>query len=325
MNHHRFRSLLLAWYQQNAREFLWRAHSPNPYHTLVSETMLQQTQAARVAEKLPLFLEKFPTIQDLARAENAEILVAWRGLGYNSRALRLRDCAKSIVTHFAGAIPNTYTELRTLPGIGDYCASAILSFAFRQDVLVLDVNIRRVYSRILGNHGQSLTTTADVLSDDVLRSFAEEIFPKNSSSEWHQAIMDIGATICTARKPLCTACPIQEICASAGTLQEKLPPKRAEPMFRGQPRRIWRGRIIELLRQHHSLSESDLLRELFSPKSPNNALALPFDVPTSAPEESISAADRTWLRSVLEALFSENLIHLTRDEHHRGNDWLISL
>lgn len=266
------RTTVLAWYSANAREFLWRERQdisrkgnspPEPYLVLVSETMLQQTQTSRVQEKLPAFLRQFPTLSVLAAASNAEIITAWEGMGYNSRALRLRDCAKAIIERYSGKIPPTIEELRSLPGIGPYTASAIAAFAFHSDVAVVDVNIRRVYSRLL----RAMPTTADVLPEAELTAFAERTFPRGQSSAWHQAIMDIGAMFCTARAPKCALCPVRKLCASANNMAEAVRTKKAEPSFDGIPNRIWRGRVVQLLRKVPMNTWSDsttLYNQLFS-------------------------------------------------------------
>ena len=235
---------LIDWYKHHARLFPWRMKNVHPYVVLVSETMLQQTQTSRVAEKLPLFLEVFPTIHDLANASNGTMLRQWQGMGYNSRALRLRDAAKAIVNVYKGLIPSDPELLRRLPGIGPYTSAAIACFAFNKRVVVLDVNIRRVYSRLVARQ----TTTADVVNDDALGAFAESIIPLRRSSLWHHAVMDLGATICTARNPKCDACPLSSMCPSSFVMQNITRTKPQEPMFRGQPQRIWRGRIVEALR-----------------------------------------------------------------------------
>lgn len=233
-----------TWYSHNARTFLWRSKNPDPYIVLVSETMLQQTQTSRVQGKLPEFLTQFPTFDALASASNAAIIRAWQGMGYNSRALRLRDCASAVVRQHNGCLPDDYVTLRSLPGVGDYTANAILAFAYHKNVAVIDVNIKRAYSRLL----RPMATTREVLAEADLRPFAEAIVPRGESSAWHQAIMDIGALFCTARKPKCNDCPLRKQCASAGNMAEAQPPRKSEPMHRSEPNRIWRGRSVELLR-----------------------------------------------------------------------------
>ena len=240
----RVQAMVLGWYAAHARRFVWRVPNPDPYVILVSETMLQQTQTARIQEKLPLFLRQYPDFSALAATDNATIIRAWQGMGYNNRALRLRDCARAVIERFGGLLPDTADDLRSLPGIGPYTVSAILSFAFHRDVVVLDVNIRRLYSRLF----LQLTTTLEVMPEPILLHVAGEVYPRGRSSEWHQACMDIAAQYCTARAPRCLFCPITQACRSAFRLAEAVPPRVSEPSHRGKPNRIWRGRIVELLR-----------------------------------------------------------------------------
>lgn len=211
---------------------------------LVSETMLQQTQASRVAELLPAFMSVFPNIHHLAAATNADVVRRWKGLGYNSRALRLRDAARAIVEHHGGVVPSTPDVLRSLPGIGPYTSAAIACFAYNVWTPVLDVNVRRVYSRWL----RAQPTTADVVPDAELGVFAEQIIPRQDPSTWHHAVMDLGATVCTARSPKCSACPLSTLCPSAGIMKPMQRERRSEPTFRGEPRRLWRGRVVDVLR-----------------------------------------------------------------------------
>ena len=292
--------MLLAWYDHHARRFIWREihdsdSPPDPYVVLVSEVMLQQTQTARVQEKLPLFLQMFPTVQALAAADNATIIKAWEGMGYNSRALRLRDCARAVTERHNGSIPSTHDELLALPGIGAYTASAILAFAYHKDVAVLDVNIRRVYSRLLA----PMPTTADVMDEKIVYDFAESIYPRRKASRWHQAVMDIGALFCTARAPKCGVCPLRELCASAETMREQQKEKRPEPSWQGVPNRIWRGRIVQLLRgvdARQSVTVSEIIAQLFSATLFHN-------------EESEQAE---WLLKLLRGLERDGMIELER-------------
>lgn len=235
---------LLDWYKRNARTFPWRMRNIDPYVVLISETMLQQTQASRVAERLPAFLDVFPSVHHLAQASNGTMLRQWQGMGYNSRALRLRDAAKAIVELHGGIIPSDPELLRKLPGVGPYTSAAVACFAYNKRGVVLDVNVRRVYSRLVSRQA----TTIDVEHDDVLHEFALRVIPERRSSLWHHAVMDLGATICTARKPACDACPLSDLCPSAFVMRPGERKKSAEPTFRGEPQRLWRGRIIEALR-----------------------------------------------------------------------------
>jgi len=251
----------------------------------VSETMLQQTQTSRVAEALPRFLHRFPTVHILAEASNAEIVRHWKGMGYNSRALRLRDAARSIVTVHGGTVPASVDVLRSLPGVGPYTAAAVACFAYDRRVVVLDVNIRRVYSRWFRRQ----RTTADVETDSALTAFTESVIPRRSASEWHHAVMDLGATVCTARDPRCGACPLADLCPSADAMERVSRVRRAEPMFRGEPQRLWRGRFVEDLgTQHDGMST----RKLFA----------------AAAGSPIEKHEVDWYTSVLAALERDGFI-----------------
>lgn len=254
------RANILAWFREEGRSFPWRdlERSPeghvtprrapyDPWLILVSEVMLQQTQASRVAEKIGSFIQRFPEPRALAAAVSADVLIAWRGLGYNSRGLRLRDAAHRIVDAFAGEVPSTYAELRSLPGIGDYTARAVLCFAFGQDITPLDVNIERVLSRIFyGPPGLWQRATRNAIE-----LIARELNPKGQACRWSQALMDFGAVVCTARTPACSRCPVESLCLGRYPIKSAFSPgrpKKDEPSVQGTPRRIWRGRIVEALR-----------------------------------------------------------------------------
>src|SRR5664280_993123 len=286
----RVQAMVLGWYAVHARRFVWRVPNPDPYVVLVSETMLQQTQTARVQEKLPLFLQQYPDFSSLAATDNATIIRAWQGMGYNNRALRLRDCARAVVERFGGLLPDTADDLRSLPGLGPYTVSAVLSFAFHRDVVVLDVNTRRLYSRLFGQ----LTTTLEVMPESQLLHVASEVYPRGRSSEWHQACMDIAAQYCTARSPRCLFCPVTKACRSAFRLAEAVSPHAAEPSHRGKPNRIWRGRIVELLRSLPS-DQTMGLTEL-------RTLLFPTEEETDGP----------WLEHIVAVLEHDGLID--RDE-----------
>lgn len=255
----RLRRRITVWYKTNRRELQWRT-STDPYEILVSEIMLQQTQVARVREKLPVFLKSFPDIYTLASARCADVLRAWRGMGYNNRAVHLHELARRVVAEQGGELPRDVDSLLKLPGIGRYTAHAVACFAFRRRVPVVDVNIRRVITRLY--HRTPIGEPYGPIGE--IRSRAEALLPKNAS-DWNQALMDLGATICTARSPRCRSCPVTDYCASAallsqqyrnnGTLRKPDAAKR-EPSYAGIPRRIWRGRIVNALRDSGKTSMS---------------------------------------------------------------------
>lgn len=242
---------LLEWYARDARSFPWRYVNPEPYHVLISEYMLQQTQTQRIAERFPVFIEQYPNVQVLSETTKQEIIMAWQGLGYNNRALRLRECAITIVEKFGGIIPDAYDELISLPGIGPYTASAIMAFAHGKDMAIIDVNIFRIYARLMG-----ISDPADA-KKSVIASFADQAYPRGKASEWHQALMDVGARWCKANHALCNECPLHMHCKSAFQVNMQTKKKnRKEPSHRDVPNRIWRGRTIECLRNRPLYAES---------------------------------------------------------------------
>ncbi len=285
---------LLNWYSAHARAFVWRAENVPPYVTLVAEIMLQQTQTTRVQEKLPEFLELFPNVQSLAAADNASIIRAWSGMGYNNRALRLRDCARAIVGKHAGIVPDEHEALLALPGIGPYTAAALCAFAFHQDIAVLDVNIRRVYSRLFWRMEHSDQTAAVQLVDRL----AHKVFPRGRSAAWHQALMDLGATVCIAFRPRCEACALSIHCASAFRITPRRPEKKKEAGFQGTPNRIWRGKIVEILRNSDDGKWCDSSKVL--------QLIMPPALFSAAPESET----RIWLHKIVRGLERDGLLEV---------------
>ena len=241
-------STLLNWYNSHGRDLPWRKTS-NPYHILVSEIMLQQTQVTRVQEKYPLFLQRFPSLHSLARGPQRDVVVAWQGMGYNNRSVRLHRLAKEVVRKHGGRLPLDFGALTRLPGVGPYTANAILSFAFGQQVPVVDVNVRRFLSRVLW----PMTSTVALRKEKEIWVVAKRLVPGGAASQWNQALMDIGATVCTSRQPSCRSCPVSHLCMSSASMVA-LPARhlREEPSLHGVPNRIYRGRIIQELRRHNA-------------------------------------------------------------------------
>ena len=203
-------------------------------------------------------MEAFPTIFAVANANNEQILRLWNGLGYNSRALRLKKTCEEIAVIHQGIIPNTYDQLRSLPGIGDYTASAILCFAFRVPIVVVDVNVVRVISRYFS---QQMFTT-DSLDAKHIREVLTTLIPKNNSSEFFQAIMDIARLYCKKSSPNCSECPLSAKCLSSNQLTFKKVIKRVEPSYLGFPRRIWRGKVLKIVTATSPISLEELLQKL---------------------------------------------------------------
>jgi A/G-specific adenine glycosylase len=196
-----FQRRLLAWYRRHRRDLPWR-RTRNPYHILVSEIMLQQTQVPYRE-----WLRRYPSIEALASAGVREVREAWYPLGYNIRPLRLREIARETIRRHGGRIPQTRDALLALKGIGPYTAGAVLSFAFGQDAPILDTNVRRVLRRVFaGEHARP--------SERALWALSAEVLPRGRAYDFNQALMDLGATVCTARRPCCGQCPIAVRCAS---------------------------------------------------------------------------------------------------------------
>lgn len=201
-----FQRRLLAWYRRHRRDLPWR-RTRNPYHILVSEIMLQQTQVDRVVPKYKEWLTRYPSVESLARAGAGEVREAWYPLGYNIRPVRLRDIARASVRRHRGKIPRTREELLALKGIGPYTAGAVLSFAYRRDAPILDTNVRRVLRRVfLGD--------AAAAADGLLWGLSAALLPRGKAYDFNQALMDFGATVCSARRPRCRGCPLSRLCIS---------------------------------------------------------------------------------------------------------------
>jgi A/G-specific adenine glycosylase len=219
---------------------------------VVSETMLQQTQVERVIPLYEAFVAQFPTFAALAAAEAGDVVRAWRGLGYNSRAVRLHALARTVVDRYAGALPSDSEALRALPGIGAYTAAAVRAFAFEIDDAAVDVNLRRVIHRVA--FGVEYPRAAD---DRTLDTLAIAAVPRGAAHDWNSALMDLGATLCTARAPKCLVCPLRDACAAAPVDPAQLAelarahaaPKTAQSTLPFERTvRFLRGRIIERLR-----------------------------------------------------------------------------
>jgi A/G-specific adenine glycosylase len=286
LKHRSLVNLLLGWYARHGRSLPWR-NIANPYRILLSEIMLQQTQVERVLIKYPEFLRRFPTLRSLARAPRRDVVVAWRGLGYNNRAVRLHRLANAVIEKHGGKIPPEYDSLVALPGVGRYTANAILASAFRKDVPAVDVNVRRFLSRVM----YRMTSTSAMRGESEIWQRTTSLLPRGRGYVWNQALMDIGATICTARRPQCGICPVATFCASRTILRHTAPPHaKKEPSLAGIPNRLYRGRIVELLRDQHvpQSVRADVLGKCIYPMfSPRNA---------------------RWLGGLLEALRRDGLI-----------------
>lgn len=205
-----FRRRLLDWFDECARDLPWR-RTRDPYAIWVSETMLQQTRVAVVTEYYKRFLEKFPTLESLAAADEADVLAAWSGLGYYRRARSLHQSARGVMEEYGGNIPSTATGLGRLPGVGVYTAAAVASIAFGEPVAAIDGNVERVLIRYSGHEPVSGAARSGELRRD-----AEALVDPERPGDFNQAMMELGATICLPRGPLCPSCPVREGCATRG-------------------------------------------------------------------------------------------------------------
>jgi len=217
---------MLDWYDRHRRNLPWRAapgERSDPYAVWLSEIMLQQTTVATVGPYYGAFTAKWPRVEDLAAASLDEVLHAWQGLGYYARARNLHACAKMVAQHLGGRFPETEPGLRELPGVGAYTAAAIAAIAFDRRATVVDGNVERVMARLFAVE----TPLPD--AKPLLRAHAESLTPAHRAGDYAQAVMDLGATICTPRKPRCMLCPWERAClARAAGDPERLPMKRAK-------------------------------------------------------------------------------------------------
>ncbi len=230
---------LLDWYDVHAREMPWRVAPsdrkagvlPDPYSVWLSEVMLQQTTVAAVRAYHEKFISLWPTVVELAAADDADVMAAWAGLGYYARARNLLKCARAVVTDHDGLFPQDYSTLLTLPGIGPYTAAAVSAIAFDQPSVVVDGNVERVMARLFDVHAPLPA------SKPTLTAHAADLTPKKRPGDYAQAVMDLGATICSPRNPACGICPLGAHCAArvAGTAAElpKKTPKKKTPTRKG--------------------------------------------------------------------------------------------
>ncbi|MBI4507279.1 MAG: A/G-specific adenine glycosylase [Chloroflexi bacterium] len=283
---------LRAWYAQARRDLPWR-RTHDPYAIVIAELMLQQTQVERVVPKYLAFLERFATWRSLAAAPRAEVVRAWAGLGYNRRAVWLHQLAQVVVDHYEGALPADPAVLAGLPGLGPYTVAAVACFAHGQHVPLVDTNVRRVLGRLFAGLGPLAQREAWALAAWAL--------PPDGAGDWHQALMDLGATICLARRPACAACAVATWCVARPALDGAIwPAGLPRPQRRvaearetgGYPgsRRYFRGRIVDALR---ALPPGATLH-----LAALGSLIKPDYTPAEAP----------WLRELLVGLVTDGLV-----------------
>ena len=267
---------LFDWWSRYARDLPWRFGRTTPWGVLVSEVMSQQTQMSRVVPYWTAWMRVWPDAASLAAAPKAEVITAWGRLGYPRRALRLQECAQQVAGQYADRLPRDYDQLVALPGIGDYTASAVMSFAYGERIAVIDTNIRRVLSRVfLGRESKGGAASREerqlawqvlpedensevsdhhVNGDDSLGTADPQIrsaaWREPPSARWNQAVMELGATVCVARKPACDICPLAGHCRFLKAGLPGLGTGRTRPRqrFAGTDRQI-RGSILQALRQ----------------------------------------------------------------------------
>lgn len=239
---------VLAWYHAHARVLPWREPSGSAWAVMVSEFMLQQTPVDRVLPVFEQWMRAWPAPADLASASTGDAVRAWGRLGYPRRALRLHRAATTIVAEHDGEVPTSHEALRSLPGVGDYTAAAVASFAFGQRHVVLDTNVRRVLARTVT--GVEFPAGSPTRAE---RDAATGLLPDDeaTAAAWAVAVMELGALVCTARSPRCGACPVQDLCAwrAAGYPEYDGPPRRAQS-YAGTDRQC-RGRLLAVLRDAH--------------------------------------------------------------------------
>jgi A/G-specific adenine glycosylase len=299
----RIRDGLFAWFQEHARDLPWR-RTRDPYAILVSEVMLQQTQVDRVLPYYTRFLERFPTVEDLANAATSDVIRIWSGLGYNRRAVNLQRAARVVVDEFGGSFPDDPADLKKLPGIGAYTAGAIAAFAHERDVAFLDTNMQRVVSRVIFG-------TESARESDAIEA-AGALVPPGHGWTWNQALIEFGALQCTARRPACIICPLRDDCAAYPTMQVALQRKSSRTLqAKSEPfestSRFYRGRIVEALRALPADEATGIRLAELGPRV----------------REGFTSDDLPWLRDLIDGLERDGLALVAEDspsydaEHER--------
>ena len=243
--------VILDWFDQNKRDLPWR--STSPWGVMISEFMLQQTPVKRVLPIWSEWIERWPTPADLAASKRSDAIHAWGRLGYPRRAIRLHESAGVIARDFNNEVPRAIEDLRTLPGVGEYTAAAIASFAYNESALVMDINIRRFFARAID--GLETPTSAPSQIERRLRS---ELIPSDGAL-WAAATMELGALICTARTPLCDQCPVKRSCAWRAAGYPKSEIVKKSQAWAGTDRQC-RGMIVQHLRENPSATKAALLK-----------------------------------------------------------------
>ncbi|HEY6568531.1 MAG TPA: A/G-specific adenine glycosylase, partial [Actinomycetota bacterium] len=235
------REALLAWYRPRTRAYPWRRKRPDPYSVLVSEFMLQQTQASRVAPVFEAFMTRFPTVEALATASRADVLRAWGGLGYPRRAVALQGSAQVVLREHGGAVPSDPAVLRSLPGVGEYTAAAVASLAYRVPIAAVDTNVRRILARAV--HG----VEPDEVVPARIRDDAQSWLDPRQPGSWNQALFDLGRAVCRPA-PRCPECPFRSWCRFVAAGRTGRSSTRRQAPFEGSLRQV-RGAVVSQLRE----------------------------------------------------------------------------
>ena len=244
------RSAVLEWYRPRRHAYAWRRGRRSPYRTLVSEVMLQQTQAARVEPIFEAFIARFPNVGTLAEASRADVLRAWAGLGYNRRGVALHEAARDVVREHGGRVPKDGDALRRLPGVGPYTAAAVASIGYDEPVAAVDTNVRRITARVI--HGVEW----DEVASDRLARDAQAWLDPSAPGDWNQALMDLGRVFCRPT-PRCGDCPLESHCRFRAVGRTARPSGRRQSPFEGSTRQV-RGSVVEALRTQRSASAEAL-------------------------------------------------------------------
>ena len=287
------RGALIPWFEENGRDLPWR-RTRDPWRILVSEVMLQQIQVARAVPFYESFVALFPTPRALSEAPLSEAIRAWGDLGRYRRVVSLHRTARLIVEEHGGEVPSDPEALLKLPGVGPYTAGAVACFAFERDAHFLDTNIRRVLHRLF----LGAEVPEPKAKESQLLGLAEAMVPRDRAWGWGQSVMELGALRCKARKPLCAACPVGELCAAHPTIAEALAARpRAAKASQGSggPNRHHRGRALAVLREAppEGVALGELGKEL---------------------REGFGEADLPWLRGVVESLRKDGLARISSEE-----------
>jgi A/G-specific adenine glycosylase len=231
-----FRKALLDWYDAHGRTLAWRTDRPDPYRVWLSEVMLQQTTVPHATPYFLKFTQTWPTVGDLAAAQDGDVMAAWAGLGYYARARNLLACARAVARDHDGVFPDTEAALRALPGVGAYTAAAVAAIAFNRPANVVDGNIERVMARIFA------VETPLPAAKPELTSLAAEFVTEDRPGDWAQALMDLGATVCRPKSPLCLVCPVASFCAGLKTGEPESYPRKSAKAAR--PRRYGHAFVL---------------------------------------------------------------------------------